>query len=481
MLFNSYIFILAFLPIVCIGFYILLKNKKNTWLNTFLLLASIIFYVYAGMETLGLLTVQVVINYGIYKLLIGCNKNNQATGKKLFLTVGIIFNIGLLLYFKYFNFFIGTVNLIVENDISVREIIQPLGISFIVFQQIAFLIDTSRNQVEECGFKEYALFITFFPHVSSGPIILSHEFLPLLKKEKEIDWKVISVGIYMFVMGLGKKVLIADKLGEAVNWGYANLNEINTTSAIFISIVYSLQIYFDFSGYSDMAIGISRMLQLDLPINFNSPYKARTILEFWDRWHMTLTRFFTKYLYIPLGGSRKGKIRTYINTMIVFLVSGLWHGASWTFILWGGLHGVFMVFTKHFIKAFQKIPDWFNRIITLLFVNVSWIVFRAGSFSTLRDMMAAILKFKWGSLHENICSILKPVFVEKIEWLVVPQWFWAVLIVVVLIWIVLTQKNVGEKAQEMEYSLCSGIVVSCVALLCVLSFSGVTTFIYSLF
>lgn len=160
----------------------------------------------------------------------------------------------------------------------------------------------------------------------------------------------------MFVMGLGKKVLIADMFGSAADWGYANIVSLNTTSVVFISFAYTIQIYFDFSGYSDMAVGISRMLQLDLPINFNSPYKANTILEFWDRWHITLTRFYTKYLYIPLGGNRRGNMRTYINILIVFLCSGLWHGASWTFILWGGLHGCFMVFTRRFKKVFDKIP-----------------------------------------------------------------------------------------------------------------------------
>lgn len=205
---------------------------------------------------------------------------------------------------------------------------------------------------------------------------------------------------------------------QAVNWGYSNLPELNTTSALFVSIAYSIQIYFDFSGYSDMAIGISRILQLDLPINFNSPYKSNTITEFWDRWHITLTRFFTRYLYIPLGGNRQGLAKTYINIMIVFLCSGLWHGSSWTFVLWGTMHGCFMILTKHFQHVINKIPKLINHIITLLFLNFTWILFRAESFATLRQMVAALLSNKWGNLNSIISS-----FFSQFYWNHLPAHF----------------------------------------------------------
>lgn len=277
------------------------------------------------------------------------NKTRGGEWGKIFLAAGISINLAALFYFKYYNFFIGNVNVLFKADLEIRNIVLPLGISFVTFQQIAFLADAYRKETPDYALWQYALFVLFFPHIISGPIILHNDFMPLLNGDrKKADWEQFASGIYTFAMGLGKKVLIADMFAEAVDWGYGNIAALNSTSAVFVSIAYSIQIYFDFSGYSDMAVGISRMLRLDLPINFNSPYKAATILEFWDRWHITLTRFFSKYLYIPLGGNRKGNLRTCLNTMAVFLCSGLWHGANWTFVLWGILHGIFYDFNKAF-------------------------------------------------------------------------------------------------------------------------------------
>lgn len=477
MLFNSYIFILAFLPIVCLMYYLFIKLNKDNWCNYLLLIASLVFYAYAEAKILIILLVMIGSNYLFCRLI--STYSNQEKLKKLFLGIGLCSNLAVLFYFKYFNFFIDSVNLVFQQSFTILNIVQPLGLSFIFFQQIAFLVDTSRGEVEPYSFWEYVLFITYFPHISSGPIILHTDLLPELRKKKIVDWDKISSGIYMFVMGLGKKVLIADLLAKAVDWGYMNTAQLNATSALFISVAYSLQIYFDFSGYSDMAIGISRMLLLDLPINFNSPYKSVTILDFWNRWHMTLTRFLTKYLYIPLGGNRKGKVRTYINTLIVFVCSGLWHGASWTFILWGALHGCFMVFTKGFINAFRKIPDFVNRCITLLFVNFTWILFRSGSFETFSEFMKAIIKGEWGVLNENISSVF--VLWRNGVLTSIPSWLWAIGWILLLMWHVLKTKNVEEKARMISYSLVSCIGVSIVAIMCVLSFSGVSTFIYSMF
>lgn len=282
----------------------------------------------------------------------------------------------------------------------------------------------------------------------------------------------------MFFMGLGKKILIADVFGSAVDWGYSNISALNSTSAVFVSLAYTVQIYFDFSGYSDMAVGISRMLQSDLPANFNSPYKANTILEFWERWHMTLTRFFTKYLYIPLGGNRRGKVRTHINTMLVFLCSGLWHGASWTFIIWGGLHGCFMVFTKRFKNLFERMPVFLNKCITLLFINFTWVLFRSQSFTVFKQMVKAMMQNEWGKLNDEIGACFRPVILYGLDW---PDWIYAVLSLLIGVYIVLKCKNVQERAGNMGYSLKSCIWVLLVAVLSILSLSGVSTFVYSLF
>lgn len=372
--------------------------------------------------------------------------------------------------------------MLLKTNLGIRNIILPLGISFITFQQIAFLVDTYHGKTPDYSLLYYALFVSFFPHISSGPIILHNDFMPLLNKEKrEINWDKLASGIYQFAMGLGKKVLVADMFAEAVNWGYANVAELNSSSALFVSVAYSMQIYFDFSGYSDMAIGISRMLQLDLPINFNSPYKADTILEFWDRWHITLTRFFSRYVYIPLGGNRRGKVRTYLNTMIVFLFSGLWHGASWSFILWGGLHGCFMIVTKHFKGIFDKIPRFMNKAITLLFVNFCWILFRAESLGVFRQMMKAIFQRQWGGLNEDLCEFFKIPFLDNIVVSELPDWLGAMVILLGAVWITLGCRNVQERIEHLKYSALSCVWAVVIAILSILSFSGVNIFIYAYF
>ena len=199
-------------------------------------------------------------------------------------------------------------------------------------------------------YKYYASFVTFFPQLIAGPIVTHDELIPQFidEKKKRINWDNIAKGIYIFTIGMFKKVILADTFGNAVNWGFQNIAELDTSNALIVMLAYTMQIYFDFSGYCDMALGIGKMLNIELPLNFNSPYKALRITEFWDRWHITLTRFLTKYVYIPLGGNRRGRLRTYFNILIVFLISGIWHGANWTFILWGGVHGVFVILTRHF-------------------------------------------------------------------------------------------------------------------------------------
>lgn len=474
MLFNSYIFILYFFPVVCILYYLVRKQNKLPLRNLLLLAASLAFYAYAGIESCIIILIITGINYLYYFLI---HNSYKSRIKHYLVILGVGTDLMVLIYFKYYNFFVDNINLFLRGHFSGKEIIAPLGISFIIFQQIAFLVDAGRNEIEKCGVIEYFIYTLFFPHVSSGPILIHNDFLPLLRDRCQVNWNSIASGIYMFVMGLGKKVLVADMLAKSVDWGYANLDVINTTSAVWISVLYTLQIYFDFSGYSDMAIGISRMLQLDLPINFNSPYKSKTILEFWDRWHITLTRFFTKYLYIPLGGNRKGTCRTYINTMLVFTLSGLWHGAGYTFILWGLLHGGFMVITKRFIKAFNKLPDWMNQVITLFFINFTWILFRSGSLRTFRAMMRALAKFEWGKLDNNICQSFVPTICTYFHIDVSAQ-ICAVVITIILIFIVLRCRNVKERADDSNYTVLKSIISVLVMVLCILSLGGINSFIY---
>lgn len=480
MLFNSYEFLIIFFPIVIVGYYFLYKYNSNIR-YLFLLAASLIFYQYQNAYTF-LLIISIILNYIFHLFLNVFHQKKIVILQKIILFLGIVCNLSLLFYFKYYNFGVDTINILLGTNLHIHEYSLPIGISFITFQQIAFLVDTYYGIIPSCNFLHYSLFTAYFPHISSGPIILHNNFIAMLSKtKKEIHWDELSSGIYIFVMGLGKKVLIADMFAKATDWGYGNITELNTTSALFVSIAYTLQIYFDFSGYSDMAIGISKILQLNLPINFNSPYKADTILDFWDRWHITLTQFFTKYLYIPLGGNRRGIARTYINIFIIFLCSGLWHGASWTFVAWGALHGIFMVFTRHFHKYITCIPKIINQTITLLFVNFTWILFRSGSFTTFRQMIDAIFQNKWGPLHIDLCGFFRPNLADKIIKFDLPYWFWAISMLIGIIWITLHSKNVLEKVKTLKYSPLTLFWVLSVAIISTLSLSGITEYIYSNF
>ena len=436
-----------------------------------------VFYGFQQLNCLLLLICDTLVNYLVYRKMEAGREY-----KKRWLGVGIFLNLGVLFYFKYYNFFIDNLNMVLHVDLSIRDLVLPMGISFIVFQQIAFLVDAYWEQVHNISLLDYSVLVSYFPHVSSGPIFPAKDFLGQLRSlGGRIDWKLFASGLYMFSMGLGKKVLIADTFAGAVDWGYNNIMLLNSSSALFVSIAYSLQIYFDFSGYSDMAMGISQILQLRIPVNFNSPYKADTIEDFWDRWHITLTRFLTKYIYIPLGGNRKGKGRTCLNILLVFLVSGFWHGASWAFVAWGMVHGLFMIIFRCFRKTFERIPRIINKVILLAFINFTWILFRAGSFQTFRNMMKALLKNEWSVLNQNLCSEMIPAWVDNMTEGFLPYWFWSVLMLLIVLIVTFTCKNVQERAETMKYSCAAGIWIVFVAVLSLLSLSGVSTFVYALF
>lgn len=476
--FNSYVFVLLFLPSTISGYYILNYAKKFQLATFFLLAMSLWFYGYTNPYYLIFLVGSIIINYTFHFLFVSISGNtyfSKSVFRRSLLCISLIINLGILFYFKYYNFFVDNINMLFRTNLSIRNLLIPLGISFITFQQIAFCIDSYRNEIHELHFSHYALFISFFPHTLSGPILMQEDFLPQFSQEnrKKIDWNNFSMGIYMFAMGLGKKVLIADLFGKAVNTGYANLSSLNSTSALFITFAYTIQIYFDFSGYSDMAVGLAKLLNLDIPINFNSPYKSITIIDFWKRWHITLTRFFTKYLYIPLGGNRKGTRRTYINTLIVFLLSGFWHGSCWAFIFWGLLHGIFLVITKAFKPIFDRIPKILNWLITFLFVNTTWILFRTESFRSTLLVIKAIAQNKWGKIDSGISDIF---CFDIIHFL--PEYIMPFLFLVIILFIVLKCDNVYERALKAKYNFFTGAIVITVLLLSILSFSGLSTFLY---
>ena len=323
-----------------------------------------------------------------------------------------------------------------------------------------------------------------------GPIVYHSEVIPNLRKEenRHLQYENMSKGIYAFSLGMAKKVLIADTLAKIVNAGYETVWELNLVSTILVMLSYSLQIYFDFSGYTDMAYGIGCMFNVELPLNFHSPYKAASISEFWDRWHMTLTRFFTKYVYIPLGGSRRGKIRTYINIMIVFLVSGLWHGANWTFILWGAMHGIAKVLDRLFHNIIQKIPKCIRTVVTFVFVTFAWSLFRADSVEQAQKLWRNLRMDKLGSVYTPLCEVFNDMIEIKVLYRMgfgglLEHYPWSMMVVflMVLVVVCVAMRNTQEKVKTMKFT--NGKLWSTVILLIwsIVSLTEVSAFLYANF
>ena len=323
------------------------------------------------------------------------NRNliNKLLSKKFLFIIGIIFNLGLLGYFKYYNFFLENINNVFNVNIKYIQVALPLGISFFTFQQVSYLVDSYKGESKKYKFLEYVLFVFFFPQLVAGPIVLSKEMIPQFEddKKRKLNYKNISEGIYLFSIGLFKKVMMADTLSGIVSLGYNTIGSINSLEAWLVALSFTLQLYFDFSGYWDMASGIAIMFNIRLPKNFNSPYKALNIQDFWRRWHITLGRFLTQYVYIPLGGSRGSRVKTYRNLFIVFLVSGIWHGAGWTFIIWGSLHGLAIVIHRIFRDNGHKMNKILAWLITFIFVNLAWVFFRAPNLLIAGEMIKKLI------------------------------------------------------------------------------------------
>ena len=396
MVFSSYIFLCIFLPITLGVYYLLSILDNDKYQRFFLIIASLVFYGYQNTYYLLLIITSVLINYLISYLI---TTNHRIA--KVMLIIGVIFNILLLGYFKYFNFVLDNINYIFKTSYFMEKIILPLGISFFTFQQLSFLISVYKKEQKLDRFLDYGLFVVFFPQLVAGPIVLYSEMIPQFK-EKNIRYynpENFSGGIYIFAIGLFKKAVIADTLAGFVNNGF-DITDLGLIPAWTTALSYTFQLYFDFSGYCDMAIGIGRMFNIKLPINFDSPYKSSSISEFWRRWHITLGRALGTYVYRPLGGNRKGMVRTCINLMITFLISGLWHGAAWTFIIWGGFHGLMAVLEKMFENKFERIPYVVRVILTFIMVNILWVLFRAENFENAINIYRGMINFRHIGLFE---------------------------------------------------------------------------------
>jgi D-alanyl-lipoteichoic acid acyltransferase DltB (MBOAT superfamily) len=384
MLFNSHVYLFAFLPLCILGYYA--ARHRSALALGWLVLASLMFYAWWNPWHLPVIAASIAINFRI-----GLRILRARDAKRAWLTIGIVLNLLLLGAFKYTHFMAATASQLTGLDWSIAPIALPLGISFFTFTQIAYLVDTARGNATEPNPLHYALFVTFFPHLLAGPIIHHGEMMPQFadRSNRAFNAENCAQGLFLLALGFGKKVLIADPLGEAANMGYANVETLTGGGAWLTTLAYTFQIYFDFSGYTDMALGAALMFNIRLPANFNSPYLAHDVQDFWRRWHITLSRFLRDYLYVPLGGNRRGPPRIALNLFLTFVLGGLWHGAGWTFVVWGALHGTALVWLRAWKHFGIALPRLAGIAFTFLFVHATWVFFRA---PTLADAWAMLRK-----------------------------------------------------------------------------------------
>lgn len=445
MLFNSPQFIFLFLPVTLGLFYTLALHSNFRAALASLVLCSLFFYGVWNPPYLILLLISIGINFHL-----GNRLRTQAEFSRkarALLWLGITFNLGLIAYYKYANFFVSAVSDISGYPLSLQQIILPLGISFFTFQQITWLVDTYRGNSKRFDLLEYTQFVTFFPQLIAGPIVHHHEMMPQFNRQNMLARipENLSVGLTLFLLGLFKKVILADSIAVHATpvFAAAESGVVLTIHEAWIgALAYSLQLYFDFSGYSDMAIGLARLFGITLPMNFDSPYKASSIIDFWRRWHMTLSRFLRDYVYIPLGGSQRGSTRRYINVGLTMLLGGLWHGAGWTFVLWGGLHGAFLMVNHGWrnlkMRTFntsvrmnqataqapnesarsarnasvyqtlsRTIAALSSHVLTLLAVVSAWVVFRAESLDAALSQLRSMFGMNGVVLPTQLQGILQ--------------------------------------------------------------------------
>lgn len=407
MLFNSFTFMLAFLPLSLLGYFSLNRTLGDQAGKLWLVAASLLFYSWWNPVYLPLILGSMLFNFYVGGRL-GRMRASASDNRRMVLIGGVALNLGLLGYFKYADFFIDNLNWILQGDLPLLHLILPLAISFFTFQQIAYLVDSYRGETREYSFFNYALFVTYFPQLIAGPIVHHSEMMPQFAdaSRRALDTENIARGVFLFSLGLFKKVVVADTLAIWATNAYDVAASVTFVESWVASLAYTLQLYFDFSGYTDMAMGAALMFNIKLPVNFAAPYKALDLQDFWRRWHVTLGRFLRDYVYIPLGGNRNGEARTWGNLFLTFLLGGLWHGAGWTFVMWGALHGAGLVVHRWWNRAGLRLPNWLAWCTTFLFVHITWVFFRATSFSDAVKILRGMLGLEGVVLRESLAGPL---------------------------------------------------------------------------
>lgn len=500
MLFNSYIFIFIFLPVTLAGWFILNKFNRDRLALAFLTGMSLWFYAYFNVKYIAIIIFSILGNYAISLCLNYIetkHMNRLPIARRVTVILGVILNLGILFYYKYFDFFIENINAVFKSDFNLKNILLPLGISFFTFQQLSYIVDRGWGKAVHYDFLEYSAFVTFFPQLIAGPIVLHTELIPQFADRNKRIFNADNFydGVVSFTLGLGKKVLLADTLARIANYGFDNALFLDTPAVITIMIAYSLELYFDFSGYSDMAIGLGLMFNIELPVNFNSPYKAYSLKNLWSRWHITLTRFMTTYVYIPLGGNKKGKIRTMVNVFIVFLFSGLWHGAAWTYVVWGALTGLIVVWDNLGIIGFSSedkhsariiLPKWLGIIFTNLAFTGLLIPFRSPDLVTAGQICRDFTVGVTGNLYklaQNTMDIPEIYLIKQILQRTAPDKMSIACVIIMFVIIAIgvficTRNNVAEIRNRYRGKTLLNIAITLILVYSIVSFSQVSTFIY---
>ena len=490
MLFNSYIFIFLFLPLCLGGFYLFSHWGKSVparlWLTGF----SLWFYGYFNPSYLLIMACSILFNYAVFRGMQLVEKKCPGWRRPMMI-LGVAGNLAVLFYFKYYDFFVENVNAVFGTSFVLKGILLPLGISFFTFQQIGFVVDAYRGEVKNCTFLDYALFVSFFPQLIAGPIVSQSEMLPQFAQigKKKADPEKFAAGIYLFTLGMVKKVLVADTFGLAVDWGYSNIPALSSVDSLLLIFFYSIQLYFDFSGYCDMARGLAWMFGMEIPVNFNSPYKAVNIIEFWRRWHITLSRFFRQYVYIPLGGNRKGRPRMYANLILIFLLSGIWHGAGWTFVTWGAAQGILYIITRAWQLYRKDHPKPVSApaagtLFTFCYYSFACVFFRSETmtqaFAVFRRLFTGGIALPSASFTEgfNLDEFWYVIKLLHLDSLPHRELYLPAIITLGTLLVIFLAPNADECAERFHPRARNAILTAFLFIWCVLSLSGVSSFLY---
>ena len=500
MLFNSYIFIFLFLPLCLGGFYLFAHRGKSVparlWLTGF----SLWFYGYFNPSYLLIMICSILFNYAVFKGMELAGRKSPKWRRPVMI-FGVAANLAVLFYFKYYDFFVENVNAVFGTSFVLKGILLPLGISFFTFQQIGFVVDAYRGEVKNCSFLDYALFVSFFPQLIAGPIVSQSEMLPQFAQigRKRLDLEKFTAGIYLFTLGMVKKVLVADTFGLAVDWGYSNIPALSSVDSLLLVFFYSIQLYFDFSGYCDMARGLAWLFGMEIPVNFNSPYKAVNIIDFWRRWHITLSRFFRQYVYIPLGGNRKGRPRMYANLILIFLLSGIWHGAGWTFVTWGAAQGVLYIITRACqlyrkdhprsgtaaaLRFPHRLTMAAGTLFTFCYYSFACVFFRSETmtqaFAVFRRLFTGGIALPAASFLEgfNLDEFWYVIKLLRLDSLPYSSLYLPAIIILGTLLVIFLAPNAGQCAERFRPRAWNALLTAFLFLWCVLSLSGVSSFLY---